>query len=110
MSNLTIRESDLLRFVRSHIDANGVAPSYREISEALNLKSLSSIHRIVRRLADKSVITATHRGRSIAFCDEEIPVVKRWLEARIKELRRAPRANTISHERAEMLDDELATL
>jgi len=110
MSNLTLRERDIIRVVRNHIDANGVSPSYREISAALNLNSLSSISASVRRLADKGVITATHRGRSIAFCDEEIPVVKRWLEARVKELRQAPRSSTISHERAEMLDDELATL
>jgi SOS-response transcriptional repressor LexA len=110
MSNLTIRERDILRVVRSHIDANGVSPSYREISEALNLHSLSSIHKIVRRLADKGVITATHRGRSIAFRDDEVPVIKRWLEARVRELRRAPRSSTTSHERAEMLDDELDAL
>jgi SOS-response transcriptional repressor LexA len=108
--SLTQRERDLLTIVAEHIEDFGISPTYREIASQLGTRSMSSVHRVVHRLQDKGVISVSHLPRSIRVRDNEVPVVKRWLEERVSSLRRAPPHCGVSHERADILADELETL
>jgi len=108
--SLTQRERDLLTIVAEHTEDFGVSPTYREIASRLGTRSMSAVHEAVHRLQDKGVISLSHLPRSIRVRDREVPIVKRWLEERISSLRRAPLHCGVSHERADILADELETL
>jgi repressor LexA len=45
---LTAQQTKLLKFIEEYIAKNGLSPSYAEMKAALNLKSASGIHRIVK--------------------------------------------------------------
>lgn len=53
---LTTKQRDLLLFIHEKLQENGVAPSFDEMKEALNLKSKSGIHRLIGALEERQFI------------------------------------------------------
>ena len=46
-SMLTVKQKELLEYINSFQNKNGVTPSYEEMKSALDLKSKSGIHRLI---------------------------------------------------------------
>ncbi len=53
---LTNKQRDLLLFIHSKLQEDGVAPSFDEMKDALNLKSKSGIHRLIGALEERQFI------------------------------------------------------
>lgn len=53
---LTKKQRDLLLFIHERLQDNGVAPSFDEMKEALDLKSKSGIHRLIGALEERQFI------------------------------------------------------
>ncbi|PHZ85353.1 transcriptional repressor LexA [Paremcibacter congregatus] len=53
---LTKKQRDLLLFIHKKLQENGVAPSFDEMKDALNLKSKSGIHRLIGALEERNFI------------------------------------------------------
>ena len=53
---LTRKQHDLLCFINEHLADTGVSPSFEEMKEALELKSKSGVHRLIRALEERSFI------------------------------------------------------
>ncbi len=51
------REAKIIKFLKSFIDENYYAPTVREICDALEIKSTSTVHNDLNRLEEKGVIT-----------------------------------------------------
>ena len=71
-AGLTQRQHDALRFIERTIEeSGGISPSYDEIRIALGYASKSSVHRLIRELADRGHIVAEKRrygcARSISL-------------------------------------------
>jgi repressor LexA len=63
---LTRKQIELLEFIRTRIDAEGVPPSFDEMKEALGLKSKSGIHRLITALEERGFIKRmAHRARAL---------------------------------------------
>lgn len=63
---LTRKQLELLDFIRTRVDAEGVPPSFDEMKEALDLKSKSGIHRLITALEERGFIRRlAHRARAI---------------------------------------------
>ena len=64
---LTGRQIAIVDFIRDHIDRRGYPPSVREIGDAVELSSTSSVHHQLRRLEKLGVLSRRVR-RSRAIC------------------------------------------
>ncbi|NOZ42473.1 MAG: repressor LexA, partial [Alphaproteobacteria bacterium] len=53
---LTSKQRDLLLFIHQRLQESGVAPSFDEMKDALNLKSKSGIHRLIGALEERKFI------------------------------------------------------
>jgi len=53
---LTKKQRDLLLFIHEKLQENGVAPSFDEMKDALDLKSKSGIHRLIGALEERQFI------------------------------------------------------
>ena len=53
---LTKKQRNLLLFINEKLQENGVAPSFDEMKDALNLKSKSGIHRLIGALEERQFI------------------------------------------------------
>lgn len=63
---LTRKQYQLLMFIDSHLNENGVSPSFDEMKEALGLKSKSGIHRLIIGLEERGFIRRLpHRARAL---------------------------------------------
>ncbi|MEL7462585.1 MAG: transcriptional repressor LexA [Pseudomonadota bacterium] len=63
---LTHKQLDLLKFIQSRMDKDGVPPSFDEMKDALNLRSKSGIHRLITALEERGFIRRlAHRARAI---------------------------------------------
>lgn len=63
---ITRKQQRALSFIQEYIFANDLSPSYEEIQKAIGVSSKSAVHRMVRTLADRGVITfLPNRNRSI---------------------------------------------
>ncbi|MDP7546357.1 MAG: transcriptional repressor LexA [Alphaproteobacteria bacterium] len=63
---LTRKQHELLTFIHSHIDQNGISPSFDEMKDALNLRSKSGIHRLITALEERGFIRRlAHRARAL---------------------------------------------
>ena len=60
-STLTDRQRKVLDAIRTHIDEQGFAPSFREIGNAAGLKSPSSVKHQLQVLEDKGFIRLISR-------------------------------------------------
>ena len=63
---LTQKQSELLSFLKSHMDKHDVPPSFDEMRDALGLASKSGIHRLVSALEERGFIRRlANRARAI---------------------------------------------
>src|SRR5215207_164044 len=63
---LTKKQHELLMFVNQRLTATGVAPSFDEMKDALNLRSKSGIHRLISGLEERGFIRRLpHRARAL---------------------------------------------
>ncbi|MBI4435495.1 transcriptional repressor LexA [Candidatus Uhrbacteria bacterium] len=64
MPPLTKKQSEVLDFIREHLEENGYAPSYREIADHFGLSSPATVHGHVQALIEKGLITAGDEGEA----------------------------------------------
>jgi repressor LexA len=86
---LTLRQSQLLAFVASSIDARGVAPTFKEMMEHLGVRSADTVNQIVWRLQRAGYLlrrTAAVRGLRLSPHG-----VDWWYEAKKRRIRSASR-------------------
>jgi len=57
--DLTRRQAEVLRYVRSHQEEFGIAPTVREICDHFSLRGPAGIHRILHVLVDKGYLAAS---------------------------------------------------
>ncbi|NKX45813.1 transcriptional repressor LexA [Roseicyclus persicicus] len=63
---LTRKQRDLLEFIHTRVQRDGVPPSFDEMKEALDLRSKSGIHRLITALEERGFIRRlAHRARAI---------------------------------------------
>jgi len=63
---LTKKQFELLRFIDERLKQTNVAPSYDEMKDALDLKSKSGIHRLIKALEERGFIRRLpHRARAL---------------------------------------------
>ncbi|MFZ1469114.1 MAG: transcriptional repressor LexA [Paracoccaceae bacterium] len=63
---LTRKQLELLSFIKSRLDRDGVPPSFDEMKEALDLRSKSGIHRLITALEERGFIRRlAHRARAL---------------------------------------------
>jgi repressor LexA len=63
---LTRKQHELLIFINQRLAATGVAPSFDEMKDALNLRSKSGIHRLISGLEERGFIRRLpHRARAL---------------------------------------------
>lgn len=71
---LNDNEDKILDFIKKQIKENGYPPSVREICKAVGLKSTSSVHLYLNRLAEKGRISkAGLKTRAIKVVEEDVP-------------------------------------
>ncbi len=69
---LNNNEQNILNFIKKQIKENGYPPSVREICAAVGLKSTSSVHLYLNRLADKGCISKQGlKTRAIKVVDDD---------------------------------------
>lgn len=63
---LTRKQLELLEFIRTRMDKDGVPPSFDEMKDALDLRSKSGIHRLITALEERGFIRRlAHRARAL---------------------------------------------
>lgn len=63
---LTRKQLELLEFIRTRMEVDGVPPSFDEMKEALDLRSKSGIHRLITALEERGFIRRlAHRARAL---------------------------------------------
>tara|TARA_B100001179_G_scaffold232778_1_gene227124 strand:- start:2741 stop:3421 length:681 start_codon:yes stop_codon:yes gene_type:complete len=63
---LTKKQNELLIFIQQNLRETGIAPSYEEMKDALDLRSKSGIHRLINALEERGFIRRlAHRARAI---------------------------------------------
>ena len=63
---LTPRQHQLLHFIHDYVTRHGVAPSFEEMRDSLELRSKSGIHRLITGLEERGYIRRlAHRARAI---------------------------------------------
>ena len=63
---LTKKQHELLMFINQRLAATGIAPSFDEMKDALNLRSKSGIHRLISGLEERGFIRRLpHRARAL---------------------------------------------
>ena len=63
---LTRKQIDLLKLIHDRMESEGVAPSFDEMKDALDLRSKSGIHRLITALEERGFIRRLpHRARAI---------------------------------------------
>ena len=86
---LTEKQSELLRFIHTRLQTNGVPPSFDEMKDALDLKSKSGIHRLIMALEERGFIRRLpNRARALE-------VLRLPEQTALKEPRAAPFSPTL---------------
>jgi repressor LexA len=63
---LTRKQLELLDFIKTRMDQDGVPPSFDEMKDALDLRSKSGIHRLITALEERGFIRRlAHRARAL---------------------------------------------
>ncbi len=77
---LTRKQHDLLLFIHDRLTESGVSPSFEEMKDALDLKSKSGVHRLIRALEERSFIRRLpNRARALEVVkmpDRTVPEVR----------------------------------
>ena len=61
------RKQQVLEFITNYTDTRHYAPSYREIGEAVGLKSTSSVYRYIKRLQEDGLLRITDEPKPRAI-------------------------------------------
>jgi repressor LexA len=56
LAMLTRKQHELLLFIHDRLSQSGVSPSFEEMKDALDLKSKSGVHRLIRALEERDFI------------------------------------------------------
>jgi len=63
---LTNKQRDLLEFIHTRVQRDGVPPSFDEMKDALDLRSKSGIHRLITALEERGFIRRlAHKARAL---------------------------------------------
>jgi repressor LexA len=63
---LTRKQQELLLYIDKRLKEDGVSPSFEEMKEALNLKSKSGIHRLIKALEERGFLNRlANRARAL---------------------------------------------
>ncbi|WP_424926698.1 transcriptional repressor LexA [Amaricoccus tamworthensis] len=63
---LTRKQHDLLQFIHTRMQKDGIPPSFDEMKDALDLRSKSGIHRLITALEERGFVRKlAHRARAI---------------------------------------------
>ncbi|MFT4111584.1 transcriptional repressor LexA [Silvibacterium sp.] len=63
---VTRRQKEVLDFITAFVQRNGYSPSFEEIAQGLELRSLATVHKHVTNLQNKGLLQRAHnRSRSI---------------------------------------------
>lgn len=75
MSGITASQARCLRFIADYTaQHDGVAPSYNEICEELDIRSKGEVHRLVQQLVDRGMIRhIPTRARSLEVVPGALP-------------------------------------
>ena len=79
-NKLTAKQQEILEYIRDNIIAKGYPPAVREICEAVNLKSTSSVHAHLSTLEEKGFIRRDPtKPRAIEILDDQFNLPRREL-------------------------------
>ena len=79
-NTLTAKQQEILEYIRDNIIAKGYPPAVREICEAVNLKSTSSVHAHLSTLEEKGFIRRDPtKPRAIEILDDQFNLPRREL-------------------------------
>ena len=77
MQQLSAKQQQILEYIKKEILAKGYPPTVREICEAVNLKSTSSVHAHLETMEKKGVIKRDpSSSRAIEICDDNFQMVR----------------------------------
>ncbi len=69
--NLTKRQKEILDFLRSYREENGISPTQREIREKFRLSSFGTVQKHLKRLEEKGALSRQwNRSRGISPAEE----------------------------------------
>ncbi len=70
-TSLTMRQTEILQFIKSFIETNGYPPSVREIGKAIGLSSSASIHTHLQKLENAGYLQRNQsKSRAIELTEE----------------------------------------
>ena len=79
-NKLSAKQQEILEYIRDNIIAKGYPPAVREICEAVNLKSTSSVHAHLSTLEEKGYIRRDPtKPRAIEILDDQFNLPRREL-------------------------------
>lgn len=74
---LTRKQMRLLRLIHDFVERTGIAPSFEEMRDSLQLRSKSGVHRMVAALKEKGYIRKLeHRARAIEVLPRALEVLR----------------------------------
>lgn len=77
-NGLTDKQQAILDFIKEQILSRGIPPTVRDICEAVNLKSTSSVHAHLQTLEEKGFIRREgNKSRTIEITDDEFNLSRR---------------------------------
>lgn len=72
-SSLTERQRDIVNAIQTNLKIHGFPPSFREIGEAVGLRSPSSVKHQLRALEEKGILRiSANKGRAIEIIDDSL--------------------------------------
>lgn len=76
-SSLTERQRNIIDAIQNSLALHGFPPSFREIGEAVGLRSPSSVKHQLRALEEKGILRiSANKGRAIEIINDTVPVAK----------------------------------
>lgn len=76
-SSLTERQRNIIDAIQNSLALHGFPPSFREIGEAVGLRSPSSVKHQLRALEEKGILRiSANKGRAIEIINDTVPAAK----------------------------------
>ena len=76
-SSLTERQRNIIDAIQNSLAIHGFPPSFREIGEAVGLRSPSSVKHQLRALEEKGILRiSANKGRAIEIINDTVPAAK----------------------------------
>lgn len=87
MKKLTQKNLDMYIFIKEFVEENGYCPSYREIKEGTNYKSIASVKQAIEKLEEIKMLK-TGRDENKNMLARSIKIIDNdYTKEKIKELR-----------------------